>query len=456
MKSDDHDNQGQGSETTSSDHEEGGSREDHADVVSTTDPAVASGRGQEAGRNLRPDETIVTETSRVTRAVPSYVPDANAFVEPEREGGRKSENSEGKREDGAKGKAEGQGQNKAQAHDEADDSTKHGDQDRRDAGESPSHSVRSGWMSYVMTALVALVFGVGGAWAFSYFDKGKDKDQAQQGGKSQAKKGGDSSSTKNDSSQGHAKGQSSGGGSSNDSGSEIPGFTSAEDADTLKKQIGHLSSRFDTLQQRVEALSVPRNVVAPDISTLQIKMGELSKSVDEISSLPSRSRQMESRIEHLQEEIKGLRDQLSAAKDRGTLAADTPSITAVDRRVDSIVPPPAPTTSVLPSDPNSPDEAMSVGIALFKKGQYPQADDIFGKLQLTRPQDARVWYYSALAHGFTTGKWDGDTKHLVEQGADRERAGMPSTSQIDAAFAGLSTIQGKDWLSAYRAQLVKR
>ncbi len=457
MKSADQDNQSQDHDSTRAEDVAGDFREDHGDVVSTTDPAIASGRGPDEGRSLRPDETVVAETSRVTRAVPSYVPDANAFVEPERVRGPKSENAQERKADGAKGRVEAQGQDKAKSHDEKDDSSKHGDQDGDDAGKNPSSSSRAGWMSLAMTGLVALVCGVGGAWAFSHFDSSKSKDQSQENSKSQAKKDGDSSSKKADASKGHAKGQVSGGGSTNDSGSEIPGFTSAEDADTLKGQIEHLSSRFDNLQQRVDAQAIPRNSAPPDIGTLQIKMSELSRSVDEVASLPSRTRRLESQMERLVQEMKELREQLSSTRERGRVPADTPTIGSVDRKVESLAgPPPSPPTSILPSSPDSPDAAMAEGIALFKRGLYPQADDIFRKLQLTRPQDARVWYYSALAHGFATGKWDGETKQFVIQGADRERAGLPSTSQIDTAFADLTSGQGKDWLSSYRSQLIKR
>ncbi len=438
MNSEDRDEHRQDSEPSGEDREAARSPENEPDVVTTTDPAITSGRGEDQGRNLRPDETIVAETSRVTRAVPSYVPEASAFVEPERPG------------KGQKGKPEGQGRDGGKAQ--------HEDEDRSDDRRGPAHSGQPGWMSYVIMGAVALACGVGGAWAFSHFDQSKKDDQAQKGGNSQqSKKGGDSSSKKGDSSEGHAKGQTSGGGSSSDSGSEIPGFTSAEDADTLKKQIEHLSSRFDTLQQRVESMVIPRETPPPDVGTLQIKMGELSRTVGDLTGLTSQSRQMANRLDHLQEEIRGLRDQLSAAKERGGVVTDTPTIGSVDHKVVSLAgPPPAPPTSILPSDPDSPDEAMAEGIALFKKGRYPQADDIFRKLQLTRPQDARVWYYSALAHGFATGEWEGDTRRFVMQGADRERAGLPSTSQIDTAFAGLSAAQGRDWLASYRAQLVKR
>ena len=46
--------------------------------------------------------------------------------------------------------------------------------------------------------------------------------------------------------------------------------------------------------------------------------------------------------------------------------------------------------------------------------------------------------------------WKGETERLVTQGVDREKAGKPSKSQIDAAFADLTPETGKDWLAFYR------
>ena len=416
------------------------------DVVTTTDSRIENGRSGAEGRELRPDETIVAETSRITRAVPNYAHDPNAFVEPERAGFPKPQTSQ-RDQAGAKGT---KGGDRAVGGNDGGE-----DRNQPDDRKEPVQSGRPGWINLAITGVLALVCGLGGAWAFSYFDSSKPKDPSPEGGKAKsAKKAG--GAKEDNAAKGHAKGQASGGGSTNDSGSEIPGFTSAEDADTLKTQIEHLSSRFDTIQQRVESISIPRNTVPPDLGTLQIKMGELTRSVDEIAELPSRSRQMESRLDRLQEEVKGLRERLAAEKDRGGSAAEAATIGAVERKVETLTSPaPLPSTSVLPADPSSPDDAMAEGIALFKRGLYPQADDIFRKLQLTRPQDARVWYYSALAHGFTTGQWDGDTRRFVVQGAERERAGFPSTSQIDTAFAGLNPAQGKDWLASYRSQLIK-
>ena len=107
-------------------------------------------------------------------------------------------------------------------------------------------------------------------------------------------------------------------------------------------------------------------------------------------------------------------------------------------------------------NPGPSSDALAEGMSLFKKGAYSQAQAVFHGLRQTRPQDARVWYFSALANGLSTGRWEGEARSFVVQGADRERAGLPATSVIDSAFADLSPAAGKEWLAAYRKQLLKR
>lgn len=442
--------------------------EQHRNVVTTTDPTIATGRASDEGRTLRPDETVVAETSRIHRAVPGYVtPDANAFVEPERPASRESgdqgkdkrdakgqgqgDDKKGKDDKQQKGKAEGKGK---------DDEKKGKDKDQSEGHKQPAHAGKSGWMSYAATAVLALVCGLAGAWIMMHFGSSKGDDQSKKGGSSQSK---------NDSSKGQSKegGEGGGGGSSGDSGSQPSGLASAEAPDTLRKQIEHLTARIGTLGQRIDAMSIPRDASPPNLNALQIKVGELSRAVDQVASLPARDREIENRLDQLREEMKEVRAQLAALKEHGTTTAEAPTPAPapaarplgdfLEHKLDEAAGPPSPSaSSAPPTYPSSSNDAMKQAIALFKKGQYGKAEDVFRKLQLSRAQDARVWYYSALAHGFATNQWDGETRRFVVQGADCEREGKPPTPQVDAAFADLSPAQGKDWLTSYRSQLVKR
>jgi hypothetical protein len=96
---------------------------------------------------------------------------------------------------------------------------------------------------------------------------------------------------------------------------------------------------------------------------------------------------------------------------------------------------------------------MSWGTELFERGKYADALEFFQKLQANHPDDARVWYFSALAQGFTTRDWRGQAERLAEKGIACERAGTTGTSRIDIAFASLTVANGKDWLSAYRRRV---
>jgi len=78
-------------------------------------------------------------------------------------------------------------------------------------------------------------------------------------------------------------------------------------------------------------------------------------------------------------------------------------------------------------------------------------------MELTDPDDARVWYYAALAHGFATKQWNEDgAGRLVEKGIERERAGTPPKPVIDETFKGLTSATGKDWLAGYRQRVDRR
>jgi hypothetical protein len=369
-------------------------------VMTTTDPVIASG-GRGEGQRLRPDQTIAADTAQ---GVP--------IVEPKRP------------EPGKKGQDHPDDRKKVAAH----------------------LQQRPAWAGLAMTAVVASACGLGGAWAFTHFGSSKDKDQSQGGDQAS---GGDSSK-KGGSSTG--QGQPAGKQAAGDPDAASPNSMANEDPQLSKDQIQQLYARFAVLQQRVDAMSTPVDTNPSDLASIHVKLGELSDKVEGVASLPERIRRMEDRLDGVQGEMKGLRDQLTTKA--GRVVAPSRPVAAPDRKVELIAAPaPAPSP---PTDAGSPDETLASGIDLFKKGLYTKADEVFGKLRASKSKDARAWYFSALAHGFATGQWEGETRTFVVQGADREREGSPPASQIDSAVAGLSPAQGKDWLASYRAQLAKR
>jgi TolA-binding protein len=161
---------------------------------------------------------------------------------------------------------------------------------------------------------------------------------------------------------------------------------------------------MDRLAQRIDALSRPRDTTPPDLRTLQIKVDELATAIDEVANLPSRFRRLENRLEDLRQGVKTLRSRLAMEEDAERKPMSLPSETS------SSASPPLPSTET-----NVPDAALETGISLFQQRQYAMAYDIFHKLQLTEPSDARVWYFAALARGYITGKWEGEVRRWAEK-----------------------------------------
>ena len=76
--------------------------------------------------------------------------------------------------------------------------------------------------------------------------------------------------------------------------------------------------------------------------------------------------------------------------------------------------------------------------------------EVFLILAQSYPNDARLWYFAALANGLTSGDWTGETEGLVRRGLACEQRGSPKRSDIDAQFSTLTKEQGKDWLEEWR------
>jgi hypothetical protein len=101
------------------------------------------------------------------------------------------------------------------------------------------------------------------------------------------------------------------------------------------------------------------------------------------------------------------------------------------------------------TDVETPDlgKNFTHGVEQFKKKQYADALKSFQQAQTDHPDDARVWYYSALAEGFANRDWTGKAADLVTKGIDHEREGSPDPATIDDAFSSLTSATGKDWLA---------
>ena len=176
----------------------------------------------------------------------------------------------------------------------------------------------------------------------------------------------------------------------------------------LGKTVSEMPSRFDTISQKLEAVSKNDDqATAPKVDAIERRIGEISQSID-------------------------------------TIKADLASKPALTTTTPS-TPIPAAVASV---DAQTMDQAVD----LFKKGKFAEAKDAFTRLQAVLPDDARVWYFSALANGLATRDWKGESERLVTTGMAKEKSGSPDRAKIDATFSDLTTNTGKDWLTYYRSR----
>lgn len=204
----------------------------------------------------------------------------------------------------------------------------------------------------------------------------------------------------------------------------------AADVDQAKKQIADrpdYSNQVKVLNDRINELQQTVAQLTPQFDSINQKLGTLGKVEDANSS--------------------GQVDALSKRVDDLSHAIDSLNVhRAPNPRAG------APAAPAAGDAGNVQVLSMDQAVELFNAKKYAEARDAFTKLQTASPNDARVWYYSALATGWGTGKWADDADRLAKVGLEKEKAGQPASDQVDAAFAGLAA-GSKDWLAAYRKRI---
>jgi TolA-binding protein len=222
----------------------------------------------------------------------------------------------------------------------------------------------------------------------------------------------------------------------------VKGDARPEDSKSVSTEVDQLKSEITGLTKKVTAMAPPADP-APQIKAVDDKVAELFRTMAEIPG----------RLEALNQKVD--------ASLKGDTFAPAPRVDAIEKKVGELAQavdslkaglPNRPTTAATPSsaDSGSENPAMTEAADLFKKGKYVEAKEAFNRLQTTSADDARVWYYSALANSLATGDWRGESVRLATTGVEKEKAGSPERSKIDAAFAGLSVNTGKDWLAFFR------
>jgi hypothetical protein len=209
----------------------------------------------------------------------------------------------------------------------------------------------------------------------------------------------------------------------------------------VQRELGTLGREFARLEGRLNAksdapLTPPTAPAPPDLAPLRTRIDDLVEESQKLSPLPATFESLRQRIDALDKGLNALRTDVAAVPKQ--LDASLNALKG------AMVSPSAP-IQVSPAD-----TARDLGARLFRDGKYPAAREVFLILLQNDPNDARLWYFAALANGLTSGNWTGDTEAMVRRGVACEQKGMPKRSDIDAQFSTLAKDKVKDWLEEWR------
>ncbi len=218
-----------------------------------------------------------------------------------------------------------------------------------------------------------------------------------------------------------------------------PAETDAGESTTgLATEIKGFQAKLDTLAASLKKLegrvgASPK----PDAASLEARIAELSKASAIAAELPKQAASLNERLSKVEKTVGTFQAELAAIKEQLKRVGTGMNI------------PPLPATG-LPVDPNSIEQAISQGADVFKAGNFIEASNLFLRLTETYPEDARVWYYAALSNGFATNQWQAEPLRMVTRGVEREKAGTPEASKINALVESLNIPSAKTWLDYYR------
>jgi hypothetical protein len=217
---------------------------------------------------------------------------------------------------------------------------------------------------------------------------------------------------------------------------------SLESFNMLAERLGKIAADVTALEGQLARVESQKREPPGELGDFRAQLERLSATVSELAALPKETRKIDDDVLRLSGALANLNGEMVALRRRTDKLA-APQVHEVDHSV-ALAGAEAPP----PGDELGP--RLQAGINLFKQNRFRDALGVFNRLELTHPDDARVWYYAALCLGFSTGQWTGGTQQLVEKGIERERAGTPVAGIIDATFNELSPAQGRDWLGEYR------
>jgi hypothetical protein len=215
--------------------------------------------------------------------------------------------------------------------------------------------------------------------------------------------------------------------------------------DALTSRIGEMQSELGTLGRELARLedrlnartnAPPAPPAPPDLAPLRTRIDDLVQESQRLSPLPATFESLRQRVDALDKGVNAIRTEVAAVPKQLDASLNALKDAMVSRSA--------------PDQVSPADITRDLGAALFREGKYPAAREVFLTLVQKYPNDARLWYFAALANGLTSGDWTGESEGMVRRGLACEQSGRPKRSDIDAQFSTLTKEQGKDWLEEWR------
>lgn len=229
----------------------------------------------------------------------------------------------------------------------------------------------------------------------------------------------------------------------------------AHDGGGQPTTIDALTRRLDRIEESVG--SAPTESLAAEVKDIKGRVAKLADATGDADHLVGKLKELDERVAGVDRDLRALRSEVQAVREPAATGSAETQLKALRAEVDSL------RASI------KKDEAVDRGsrtsrveldlgraVRLFQGKQYAEASSAFRALAQGHPDDARAWYFAAIANGLATRHWRGETEQLVNKGVERERAGTPGTAEIDAAFAELTKDNGREWLSFFRHRAAKR
>jgi hypothetical protein len=211
-----------------------------------------------------------------------------------------------------------------------------------------------------------------------------------------------------------------------------PDFFDVPEPPASDEQAQSLPARAAPLPPRLAVAPASPRVVIEQRASLPVVLDEVVEANRRLSPLPATFESLRQRVDALDKGLNALRSEVAAVPKQIDASLNALKDAMVSRSA--------------PDQVSPADVARDLCALLFRDAKYAAAREFFLTLVQYHPNDARLWYYAALANGLTSGDWTGESERMVRRGLACEQEGRPKRSDIDAQFSTLTREQGKDWL----------